>query len=64
MTQIRLLYVYGTFTRYLEQLPTHELAQAAEIRDYALQHFPLDSCKRFITRLNACCEWAIKSDLL
>lgn len=59
-----MFYVYGHFTKYVEKLPTHDLARAAEIRDYSLKTFPLDSCKRFITRLNACCNWAMKSGLI
>ena len=43
------------------ELPTHNLEEAAKIRDFVLKHFPLDSGKRFITRLSACCKWAIKS---
>ncbi|MBE9155977.1 DUF3596 domain-containing protein [Nodosilinea sp. LEGE 06152] len=54
-------HVYGTYTGYLERIPTHELKKAAEIRDYALQQIPVESCKRFIVRLNACCRWALKS---
>jgi integrase len=57
-------FVYGHFTTYMEKLPTHELSKAAEIRDFSLKTFPLDSCKRFITRLSACCKWAIESGLI
>lgn len=59
-----MFYVYGHFTKYLEKLPTHDLSRASEIRDYAVKTFPLDSCKRFITRLNACCNWAVQSGLI
>lgn len=51
-----MLYVYGHFTKYLEKLPTHDVSRAVEIRDYALKTFPIESCKRFIVRLNACCS--------
>jgi integrase len=47
-------YVYQHFTTYLEKLPTHDLGEAGQIRDFAVQTFPLESCKRFIVRLNAC----------
>nr|WP_204137515.1 Uma2 family endonuclease [Halomicronema sp. CCY15110] len=50
---------YKVFTHYLNDLPTHQLAEATQIRNAALENIPLDSCKRFITRLSACCDWAI-----
>jgi integrase len=56
--------IYGTFTRYLHKLPTHDLTRASEIRDFAVKTFPLDSCKRFIVRLSACCDWGMKSGLI
>jgi integrase len=59
-----MLYVYGHFTKYLEKLPTHDLGKATQIRDYAVKTFPVESCKRFIVRLNACCDWAVKSGLI
>jgi integrase len=54
-------YVYGVFSNYVKSLPTHDLDKATEIRDYCLKNIPLDSCKRFIVRLSACCHWAQKS---
>jgi integrase len=57
-------YTYGVYTNYLKSLPTHDLDRATEIRDYALKTFPLDSCKRFIVRLAACCDWAMKSGMI
>jgi integrase len=57
-------FVYGHFTTYIEKLPTHDLSQATEIRDFVLQTFPLDSGKRFITRLSACCNWAMESGVI
>ena len=57
-------HMYGTYTGYLERLPTHDLDKASEIRDFALKHFPIESCKRFLVRLNACCKWAIQSGLI
>jgi integrase len=57
-------YVYQHFTTYMEKLPTHDLSKAGEIRDFSVQTFPLESCKRFIVRLSACCDWARKSKLI
>ncbi len=56
--------IYNVFTSYLQKLPTHDLSRAFEIRDFAIKTFPLDSCKRFLVRLSACCNWAMKSGLV
>ncbi|WP_239113097.1 site-specific integrase [Halomicronema sp. CCY15110] len=56
-------YTYGVYTGYLEKLPTHSLKEASQIRDHVLQTVPLNSAKRFITRLSACCKFAMKSGL-
>jgi len=55
---------YGTFTGYVHRLPTHDLSRATDIRDYVLANIPLDAGKRFITRLSACCDWAIEASLI
>lgn len=57
-------YMYGVYSSYITKLPTHELEQACEIRDYILKSIPLNSAKRFLTRLSACCEWARRSGLI
>ncbi len=57
-------YTYGVYTNYLRSLPTHDLDKASEIQDYCLKNIPMDSCKRFIVRLSACCDWALKSRLI
>jgi integrase len=59
-----MLTVYGLFTKYLNRLPTRDLRQAVDIRDFALKTFPLESCQRFIEHLAACCEWAIESEMI
>ncbi|MGD1865720.1 MAG: Arm DNA-binding domain-containing protein [Phormidesmis sp.] len=56
--------MYLTFTNYVRQLPTHELSHAPAIRDYVLANIPLNSGKRLMTRLSACCQWAMKSGLI
>lgn len=52
---------YRAFTRYLKSLPTFDLKEAASIRDHILKNVPIDSAKRFIVRLSACCNWAMQS---
>ena len=52
---------YGPYTNHVKRFPTHELTRANEIRVYILLNLPLDAGKRLITRLAACCEWAVDS---
>ncbi len=59
-----MLTVYGLFSRYLDRLPTKDLRQAMDIRDFALKTWPLESCQRFIEHLAACCEWAVESEMI
>jgi integrase len=55
---------YAQFGRYIQKLPTHDLNKATEIRDFTVSNFPLDTSKRFLTRLSACCAFAVKSGLI
>jgi len=57
-------YMYGVYTGYMKRLPTHELHEAGEIRDFVVKEIPLDSAKRFLTRLSACCNWAIEAGMI
>ena len=57
-------YTYGVYTGYVEKLPTHDLQHAGKIRDFVLKSIPVDSAKRFITRLSACCDLAVESGLI
>lgn len=54
-------YQYRVFSGYVKKLPTYDLEQAAEIREHVLKTIPINSARRFITRLSACCNWAMKS---
>lgn len=55
---------YQADSSYLERLTTHDLDRASEIRDQVLQSTPINSAKRFIVALSACCNWAIRSGLI
>jgi integrase len=55
---------YGQLTRYVQQLPTQNLSHAPQIRDWCIANIPVESCKRLLTRLSACCEWAMKSGVI
>lgn len=57
-------FVYGTYSKYMDRLPTYDLERAADIQDFAVNTFPIESCKRFVVRLNACCKWACQSGLI
>ncbi len=57
-------YMYGVFTGYVERLPTYDLSRASEIRDWVVKNLPLDSGKRFITRLANCCRWGMQTGLI
>jgi integrase len=41
-----------------------ELENAIEIRDWLLKHYAADTSRRTLVQLNACCTWAMESELL
>lgn len=56
-----------TFLHYrthLKSLKSSDLQDAVEIRDWAISNLSADGAKRFLTRMNACCEWAKDSGLI
>jgi integrase len=55
---------YRNVTNQLIACPHKKLTQAVEVRDWLLQNYTLDSTRRALVQLNACCKWAIKSKLL
>jgi integrase len=55
---------YRTYSGYMGRLPTHDLKRANEIREWVLQNIPIESAKRFMVRLSACCDWAVGADLI
>ncbi|MEM8804463.1 MAG: DUF3596 domain-containing protein [Cyanobacteria bacterium P01_G01_bin.38] len=57
-------YTYGPYTNHIARFPTHDLSRASEMRDYILAHLSLDTSKRLITRISACCDWAIDSGFI
>jgi integrase len=52
---------YSVYTNYVKRLPTHDLDKAGDIRDFMVKNIPLSSAKDFLTRLSACCNWAIEA---
>lgn len=55
---------YAKIERLLQQrLPDH-LTTSIEIRDWLLQNYAAESTRRILMQLNACCQWAVESDLI
>ncbi len=50
--------------RHIDQFPTKSLDDAAVIRDHVVANISPDMGKRLLTRINACCKWALKSGLI
>ncbi|MBW4689324.1 MAG: site-specific integrase [Komarekiella atlantica HA4396-MV6] len=55
---------YRVFSNYVLRLPTHDLEKSIEIRDWIINNIPLESGKRFVVHLSACCNWAIDSKII
>jgi len=58
---------YKDFMRVKNQInkfPTKSLENAIEIRDYLLSNSSLNTAKRVITNISACCDWAVDSKLI
>ncbi|AKG21291.1 site-specific integrase [Calothrix sp. 336/3] len=45
-------------------LPKKSIADAVAIRDWLVANKPANSAKRILTQINACCDWAVKSQLI
>jgi integrase len=55
---------YRALTNYVKRLPTYDLARPNEIREWVLKNIPIESAKRLIVRLSACCDWAVGAALI
>jgi len=55
--------VYQPVAVDLERCP-HGLDNPAGLRDWLVQNRPPDFAKRIMTRINACCRWAVQSGLI
>ncbi|KOP22614.1 hypothetical protein AMR41_30700 [Hapalosiphon sp. MRB220] len=54
----------GKYLNHIKSLPTKDPRQAIAIRDYLLANKSVDTTKRVLMYLSACCSWAVKSGLL
>ncbi|MCS7032171.1 MAG: tyrosine-type recombinase/integrase [Gloeomargarita sp. SKYG116] len=55
--------VYRQVRNALRDCP-YGLNEPVKVRDWLVSHHPPDACKRILTRLSACCRWAVQSGLL
>ena len=49
---------------HISNLPTRSLDRASVIRDWLLKHKSVDTAKRCLTQIKACCKWSVKEKLL
>jgi integrase len=55
---------YGKIQKRILKLPTQNLSETREIRDYLLKTYSSEVAKRTLKQFNACCNWAVRSKLL
>ncbi|MBW4462413.1 MAG: site-specific integrase [Nodosilinea sp. WJT8-NPBG4] len=55
---------YKTVSNHLKSCPSKKPEQAIAVRDWLLSQYTRDSSRRTLVQLNACCKWAIQSQLI
>lgn len=55
---------YGRRMNFLERLEDSRLSESVAIRDWIMANTTPDQAKKILQNLNACCEWAVKSELI
>lgn len=55
---------YASIRNHIGKLPTKDLKDAIEIRDFLVANLSNDAARRTLTQLSACCEWACESSLV
>ncbi len=55
---------YGRRMNFLDKLEDSRLSQAIAIRDWIVANTTTEQAKKILQNLNACCEWAVKSELI
>lgn len=55
---------YGRRMNFLTRLEDSRLSQAIAIRDWIVANTTTEQAKKILQNLNACCEWAVKSELI
>lgn len=54
----------GRYASHIKKLPTKDLSEAIAIREYITSNLSLNTAKRLLTQISACCKWAVKSGLI
>lgn len=49
---------------HIKEFPTKDARKAIQIRDWLLANLSLESAKRILRYMSACCHWAVRSKLL
>lgn len=59
-----LLTTYKRTANHIKALPTKNIGDAIIIRDYLVNNFSVNTAKRILIQISACCSWATKSKLI
>ena len=49
---------------HIANLPTRSLDEASVIRDWLLEHKTVNTAKRCLTQIKACCKWSVREGLV
>lgn len=55
---------YRRYRNHINKLPTKSLENAIEIKAYLTSNLSLNTAKRVITNISACCDWAVDSKII
>lgn len=55
---------YQRYRNHIANMPTRDLEDAVAIRDYLLEKVTPNTAKRVLTNITACCDWAVRSQLI
>ena len=55
---------YAAVGSHIAKLPTKDVANAIQIRDFLIAHLSQDAARRTLTQISACCEWANESGMI
>ncbi|MEH2056316.1 MAG: site-specific integrase [Nostoc sp.] len=55
---------YRKYRNHIASFPNKTLDDAIAIRDYLIANLSANAAKRTLTNINACCDWALKSQLI
>lgn len=55
---------FKRYGNHIADLPSQALGDAVSIRNHLLKSLTLDTARRCLTQINACCDWAVKEGLV